>query len=284
MTHTQPHQWMVEQLGLGRSLCLILDSENEREVCQVLLKTSSLEHYQSVYRETTVADLADAGPFMFLIDNLRNKSINDLFNAPQRNWGWLASIGKGDLSVLVRHWRDRLMVGIRPLQAIYRSHDNRVMSRAIEHLPQQAHPEYLGPAVSVCYWQGQRWAVANNPAPAQYPVPDDPLWLHVPAPELQWMDILQANAHRYLLAKHTLAYAQLAEHHDPHMWLGTQLALARVWGWLAPEHLEFLLIQSLKAPGYSLATQWPARTGESPMEHFERVVQMVKFWQEEGPL
>lgn len=284
MTHTQPHQWMVEQLGLGRSLCLILDSQDEREVRQALLKTSPFDHYQSVYNETTVAGLADAGPFMFLVDNPRNESINDLLKVPERNWGWLASMGKGELPVLVRHWRDRLMIGVRPHQAIYRFHDNRVLNRAIEYLPEQAYPEYLGPAISVCYWQGQSWAVVNNPAPDQYPVPDNPLWLHVPVPESRLMDILQANAHRYLLAEHTQAYAQLAEHHDPQRWLGTQLALAHAWGWMAPEQLEFLLIQSLKAPGYSLATHWPAVTAESPTEHFERVCQAMKFWQEEGPL
>ena len=60
-------QWMAEQLTLGHSLCLILDSEGERAARQALLKNHGPEQYCRVYSETPLADLADAGPVIFLI-------------------------------------------------------------------------------------------------------------------------------------------------------------------------------------------------------------------------
>jgi len=63
------------------------------------------------------------------------------------------------------------------------------------------------------------------------------------------------------------------------VWLRERLALADAWGWLEPQQLEFLLIQSLQAPGFTLSPQWEARGDESPVEHFERVRQLVGFWQ-----
>jgi hypothetical protein len=32
-------------------------------------------------------------------------------------------------------------------------------------------PAYLGPTISLCYWQTDAWRVADNPAPGSYPVP-----------------------------------------------------------------------------------------------------------------
>ncbi|WP_324727938.1 DUF4123 domain-containing protein [Pseudomonas chlororaphis] len=281
---TLPRQWMAEQLRLGHALCLILDSEGELDSRQALLNGRDSNQFCSVYRETPASDLADAGPFMFVIDDPDAQCISALLDAPERNWGWLASLQAGELPKLVAHWRARLIIGSRPHRALYRFHDNRVLSRALEHLPAEARPAYLGPAISLCYWQGEHWAVADNPAPGEYPIPSDPAWLQVPTPVSQAADIRETNAHRYLLDEHLETYMALADQQDPEAWLNTQLALAEAWGWTAPEQLKFLLAQCLTASGDTLAKRWQARPDETPTAHFERLHQEAQFWQGDAPL
>lgn len=284
MINGLPRQWMNEQRRSGHELCLVLDSQNERETRQLLLKSSGHDQYLSVYNGTTLANLADAGPFIFTLDPSGDRRLDDLLDHPERNWGWLASVEKGALRQLVSHWQERLIVGTRPYQALYRFHDNRVLSRALEHLPVEAYPAYLGPAISVCYWDAAAWKTTLNLAPGTYPVPDKPLWLRTPLPQPQASEIRRLNAHRYLLAEHVEAYANLAELHDPDVWLRERLAMADAWGWLEPQQLEFLLIQSLQAPGFALSPQWEVCGDESPVEHFERVRQLVGFWQGDAPI
>ncbi|WP_213941718.1 DUF4123 domain-containing protein [Pseudomonas sp. dw_612] len=284
MTDALPRHWMIEQQRLGHLLCIVLDSENERDTRQSLLKTCQFNQYMSVYGDTLIADLADAGPFVFAFDQVDDRRIDELRKHPQRNWGWFASLQKDDLPTLVKHWQARLLIGTRPQQALYRFHDNRVLSRALAQLPVEAYPAYLGPAISVCYWNGARWECTDNPAPGTYPVPDQPLWHQVPLPDEQADEIRLANARRYLLAEHVGAYAELAEQDDPEAWLRDRLAQAQAWGWFEPEQLAFLLIQTLQAPGYALSSHWQVRPGETPSDHFERVQQTMAFWRGDGPL
>ncbi|MVV52165.1 DUF4123 domain-containing protein [Pseudomonas sp. PB120] len=284
MIDSLPHQWMTEQRRLGHELCLVLDSENERDTRQLLLKTSHFDQYQSVYVRTLVTDLTDSGPFVFRLDQPNDPRIEDLLANPQRNWGWLASVRKGELPQLVKHWQERLIMGVRPHQALYRFHDNRVLARALKHLPADAYPAYLGPAINVCYWNAPHWNITISPAPGIYPVPDAPLWLRTPVPDSQATEIRLLNAHRYLLAEQVTAYAKLADAQDPDNWLRDRLALAEAWGWHEPEQVEFLLTQGLQAPAYTLAPYWQARANENPAEHFERVHREAQFWQGVEPL
>jgi len=284
MTDSLLRQWITGQRRNGHALCIVLDSQNERDIRQALLKTCQFDQYLSVYGKTPLADLADAGPFVFTLDPADDGHIDELLTRPERNWGWFASIQQGDLPTLVKHWQERLIVGVRPHQSLYRFHDNRVLGRALAHLPVEAYPAYLGPAISVCHWQGERWESTGNPAPGTYPVPDQPLWHQVPSTNEQAEQTRLTNAHRYLLAEHVRAYAQLAEQHDPDAWLRGRLAQAEAWSWLAPEQLELLLSQSLQAPAYTLAPHWQVRPDETPTEHFERVQQATAFWQGEAPL
>lgn len=274
-------RWLIEQHHADRLLCLVLDSQNERDMRQRWLKSSRYEQYASVYGETVVAELADTGPFLFTFDQPDDRRLDALVDRPDSHWGWLASLGQGELKTWVRHWQERLIVGARPHQALYRFHDNRVLARALEHLPPEALPAYLGPAISVCYWQGSRWQSTDNPAPGTYPLPDSPPWLHLPMPEEPAMEIRLANAHRFLLAEHVQAYAGLAGSQDPQIWLRERLTQAQAWGWLAPERLEFLLIQSLHTP--TLAPHWQPRPDETPDEHFDRVYLLSKSWSGEMP-
>lgn len=281
MTDPVVQSWLFEQHHADRLVCLVLDSQNERDMRQRWLKSSRYEQYASVYGETVVAELADTGPFLFTFDQPDDRRLDALLDRPDSHWGWLASLGQGELNAWVRHWQERLLVGTRPHQALYRFHDNRVLARALEHLPPEALPAYLGPAISVCYWQGSHWQSTDNPAPGTYPLPDSPPWLHLPMPDEQAMEIRLANAHRFLLAEHVQAYSGLAGSQDPHIWLRERLAQAQAWGWLAPERLEFLLIQSLHIP--TLAPHWQPRPDETPDEHFDRVYLLSKSWSGEMP-
>lgn len=282
MTHSRPYQWLLTHQSLGHTLCLVLDSENERQIRQTLLKNSRPHQYLSVYGQTVVADLCDAGPFVFTVDP-GDKNINELLMRPDSDWGWFASVPKGHMPMFVEHWRKRLIIGDRPHQALYRFQDNRVLAKALRNLPVEAYPGYLGPAISVCYWQGTCWECTENPAPGTVAVPDFPLWLQLPLAQQQAMKTRLINAHRFLLAEHLQAYAQLAEQQDPQIWLRATLDQAEAWNWLAPDPLEFLLTQSLQALTQKLASHWHARPGEPPDEHFERVRLAAQVWQGDAP-
>lgn len=284
MSLSLAHQWLSEQSGLGRTLCLILDSVNAQQARQSLLKTRQPDQYLNLYRETAVADLADIGPCIFVFDNPEEKPIRELLTNPERNWGWLASIRKGDLPLMNKHWQQRLIIGTRPNLALYRFHDNRVLARGLALLNPVQYPAYLGPAISVCYWENDRWAIKHNPDPGEHPQPKAPQWLDPPVGEDADLKILLLNTHRYLLAQHLEAYARLADDLDPQAWLNAQVYRAEAWGWTAPEQLAFLLIQSLNAPAYLLPSHWEPRTDESSTAHFGRLFEEATFWQGNTPI
>lgn len=284
MTTTCPRQWMTDQLRLGHTLCLILDSEGELVARQALLNTPDPEQYCCVYSQTPISELANAGPFIFLIDNPGDARLKPLLDEPERSWGWLASIGNGDLPALARHWRERLIIGTRPHRALYRFHDNRVLGRALAHIPEEARPEYLGPAISVCYWHGAQWNVTHNPAPGEYPLPADPAWLSVPLPTDRAMEILHSTVYRYLWAKHGEDLIRLSQRQDPGTWLTEQLSHAQQWGWTDPEWVHFLITSKLTETEPPLINNWAPHEGETPQAHYERLFNEMKFWSGEGSL
>lgn len=266
-----PVQWMAQQSQRGRHLYLILDSKAAPQTHQALLHQLTPEHYRSVYRETAVAALAVGGPFIFSIDSLNLSSLNEWFEGQSRDWGWLASIDHHSIEILVKHWRERLFVGKRPQQALYRFHDNRVLARALAHLPESAYPDYLGPVISACYWQGEHWTSVENPAPGEYPVPDSPPWLDIPAPVSQERAILLANVGQYLLAEYSEDLARLPADLSPRAWLMEQLDLAQQWGWQTPEQLHFLVVERLREMHTPGIKNWDPRPEESAQAHFERL-------------
>lgn len=280
MTNTCARQWINEQQALGHALYLIVDAESQPQARQHLRHNQVLTPYYRVYRDTPVAALAQAGPAIVLIEQPVDEHIDALLKEPERNWGWLASVAAdAGFDALLRHWRARLIVGARPYQALYRFHDNRVLARALKHLEAGGIPGYLGPIISACYWHAQQWQACSNPSPGNHPVPQRPQWCEVPAEGEQSAHILALNARRYLLAEHLEAYAGIAEHQDPDLWLSNQLARAASWGWHAPEQVEFLLIQALQGTDGTGAARWQVRLGETPAGHFQRVYEETRFWQ-----
>jgi hypothetical protein len=264
-----PGHWMAQQQQAGRRLCLVFDGESEAR--QSLLATRSVSQYCSLYGETAVAELAAGGPMILLLEHIGEPALVGLLQKPETNWGWLGSLPGEDLSAVIRHWRQRLLVGPAGSRALYRFHDNRTLARALAHLPTRQWPTFLGPLIGVCYWQGERWCRGDNPEPGEYPPPDPAPWLDVPNPQAG--AILQANILRFLLAEHSEALTRLVEYHDPRVWLAQVLEQARAWQWREPEQLEFLVVQRLaEMTGEDVVIQWRPMEGESAGDHFQRVV------------
>lgn len=277
-------QWLHEHARQGRCLYLVLDSDGQLEQRAALIAELGYERCRAIYRNTPAQALANAGPYLFQLDRADSAPLVELLNAPEANWGWLASGANTDLDGLTEHWRSRSVSGEYPDQALYRFHDNRVLGRALAHMPPADHPGYLGPAASVCYWQTEHWTVTQNPDPGSYPLPPEPAWLHIPTPQATYAAVQFDNARRYLMREHTEQLVELAAHQDIDTWLRSRLDLAHVWHWQAPEALYFLLTQSLRVEGYTLPKSWPPKPDETPEQHFARLYQEALYWQGSGPL
>ena len=275
MMQCEPGRWMAQQQQAGHRLCLILDGNHDAR--QPLLAVRTLSQYCALYGETAVAELATAGPIILLLEQVGELALVDLLQHPQANWGWIGSLSDEDLTPVVRHWRERLLVGPAGAQALYRFHDNRTLARALEYLPNEHWPGFLGPLINVCYWHAGRWHPRENPAPGEYAVPAPAPWLHTPNP--QAAAILHANILRYLLAEHGESLAALVAFQDPKTWLKQLLEQAQAWQWQTPEQLEFLVVHRLEEATGSSVIQWPPLQGEASEDHFERV---VKQWQRLG--
>jgi hypothetical protein len=264
-----PGQWMARQQQAGRRLCLILEGCDE--VRPLMLAVRTLAQYRGLYAETALAELETNGPVLLLLDQLSEPALLDLLQRPETNWGWLGSLPSEDLASVAQHWRDRLLVGAHGDQALYRFHDNRTLARALDHLPAEHWPVFLGPLISVCYWHDDRWQCGDNPAPGEYPVPAPAPWLSTPNPNASV--ILHANILRYLLAEHSEGLAALVEFQEPKIWLTQVLEQARDWQWSQPVQLEFLVVRRLEEATRSSVIRWQPKVGETPWDHFERVVE-----------
>ncbi|UII73410.1 DUF4123 domain-containing protein [Pseudomonas sp. HN11] len=268
-----PEQWMAQQQHAGRRLCLILEGQND--ACQPLLAIRDLAEYRSLYAETALAELAAQGPVILLLEQLSEPALLGLLQLPEANWGWLGSLPSEDLAAVTRHWRERLLVGPQGAQSMYRFHDNRTLARALAYLCPDHWPVYLGPLISVCYWHEDRWHTGDNPAPGEYPLPDPAPWLSTPNPNGE--AILHANILRYLLAEHSEDLIALVEFQDPRIWLDHVLKKARGWQWQAPDQLEFLVVRQLEEVTRSSVIRWQPVIGETPREHFDRVVEQWRL-------
>lgn len=267
MSPLSPWQWLAQQRAAGHDIAVLLEAGSEAG--QRLMASVPDERWQLLYQQTDAAYLADHGPACCLIGEAELPLLQPLLQAPGENWGWLASLAPGEMPVWVAHWRARLLLGQPPQQALYRFHDNRVLARGLA-LAQATLPAYLGQAISVCYWQGETWASADNPLPGAHPVPTHPVWLQAPPPAVDG-PIAVANAHRYLYSQHLEAYLKLAEQQPPLPWLQRQLQRGQRWGWHTQKQIEFLLVNSLRSPGFELPEGCEPWLGELPAAHMERL-------------
>lgn len=281
---TTPEKWLDTQASLARNLYLVLDSVGHLDERNALINSLGPNRYRNFYVATAAQSLVNVAPYLFHLASAEHPALQALLATPQRHWGWLASAGDIPIDVLTRHWRNRLVTGERPNQAIYRMHDNRVLGRALAHLQPEQLPEYLGPMASVCYWQTDGWKVTDNLDPAEHPLPVTPAWLATPTPETTYAQILFDNCRRFLMREHTDTLVKVAKQRDLDSWLREVLALAHTWGLRAPEHIHFLLIQSLQAQNFTLPPAWKPQPNEVPQAHFERMRTEVLYWQGKLPL
>ncbi|WP_339439452.1 MULTISPECIES: DUF4123 domain-containing protein [unclassified Pseudomonas] len=268
-----PGHWMAQQQRAGRQLCLILEGQSNAR--QPLLAARSLSEYRSLYGETALAELAVEGPVILLLKQISEPVLLNLLQQPETNWGWLGSLPSEDLTGVAQHWRDRLLVGQEGEQSMYRFHDNRTLARALAYLCLEHWPVFLGPLISVCYWHEDRWRTGDNPAPGEYPLPDPIPWLTTPNPNAE--AILHANILRYLLTEHSENLVSLVEFQDPRIWLTQVLEQARAWQWREPEQLEFLVVRRLEEATRNSFIRWQPKEGETPQDHFQRVVEQWKL-------
>jgi hypothetical protein len=277
-------QWLDTQAQPGRLLYLVLDADGQLDERNALANELGPDRYRNLYIGTPAESLTNIGPYLFQLASLDHPVVQALLKRPERHWGWLASAAETDLDAITTHWQERLVTAERQNQALYRLHDNRVLGRALAYLRSEQYPEYLGPMISVCYWQAQQWTVTDNPNPGMHPLPSDPAWLKTPAPEAIFASVQFDNSRRYLMSEHTDALADLAEQQEVDTWLRAQLDLAGTWGWHTPGQVHFLLTQSLQASGYLLPRSWLPRPNENTSTRFDRVYQEVRYWQGEGPV
>jgi len=275
-------QWLQEQTRQGHRLYLVLDADGQLEERNALVSELGVDRYRNLYTGTPADSLANIGPYLFQLESVEHPAVKALLKMPERHWGWLASTASTDLDAITTHWRDRLVTGERPNQTLYRFHDNRVVGRALAFLQPEQRPGYLGPFTSLCYWQAEQWMVTDNPNPGMHPLPPDAPWLSTPTPEATFAHLQFENTRRYLLREHKDTLAALAAQQDVDTWLRNQLDLARSWGWQEPEHIHFMLTQSLQTPGYVLPTACLPRPDETPSTHVDRLYQEKLFWQGEG--
>lgn len=263
MSGHDPWQWVAAQHAQGREVVLLLDGEalSRRELMAAL----GSDRWRALYSQTPAAQLANAGPAAFLVGHVELRLAEADLSAPQQHWGWLASLAPGDWEAWVSHWRARLMVG----PGLYRFHDSRVLARALAALAPAELPAYLGPTVSLCYWHVDAWRVVDNPMPGTYPVPAEPAWLRMPAPAAE--ATLRANVDRFLVRHDYERYLRLAGEEDHEAWLAQRLEQARAWGWVASAQMEFLLLSSLRSPGFRVAEDWAPWPEETPEAHFQRM-------------
>lgn len=275
-------QWLQAQAEQGRNIYLVLDSEGQLAERNALIAGLGHHHYRNLYVGTPANSLVETAPYLMRLESAGHPAFQALLDAPERNWGWLASAENDDLDVLAAHWQQRLVVGERPNQSLYRFHDNRVLGRALDFLQPGQHPAYLGPLTSVCYWHAGQWKITHNPDPGIRPPPPSPAWADTPIPDATFAGQQFENTRRYLVREHSERLLKLAEQQDLDTWLRGQLDLARTWQWQEPEQIHFLLTQSLQAPGYVLPKAWLPKPGEMPSMHFDRLYQERRYWQEVG--
>ncbi|MBV7515883.1 DUF4123 domain-containing protein [Pseudomonas sp. PDM25] len=277
-------QWLQEQSRQGRRLYLVLDSDGQLDERNALVSELGVEQYRNLYLGTPADSLANVAPHLFQLASVEHPALQTLLNTPERHWGWLASTASNDLDALTTHWQERLVIGERPNQALYRFHDNRVLGRALAHLQPEQQPDFLGPMSSVCYWQAEQWIVIDNPDPGQHPLPLAPAWLNTPTPAATFAGVQFDNTRRYLMREHSGALVGLARQQNVDTWLRGQLDWARTWGWQEPEQIHFLLTQSLQAQDYVPPQSWWPRPHETPSTHFDRLYQETLYWQGDAPV
>jgi len=268
------YQWLDDQRAQQRQLLLVIDALAEPNPVQELFAGDLMHDYVNLYHGTEFADLADIGPWLVALNEFEITRIQPLLDAPERNWGWLASADRVELPVLAQHWRERMHADEQGQRSLYRFQDNRVIARHLAELATPQQPLLLGPLASALCWDGERWRCFDNPRPGQYAAPFEAAWLALPEPDSVVREVHRHNLTLWLWQNHAAATARLAETRVLSDWLGEQLDKAGVWGWRSLEHLQFLLRYQLD-PELADHPAWSPEERETREAHFARLSQVL---------
>lgn len=270
----QVQQWLHEQQAQQRHLLLVIDSLAEPNPIQELFAGDLMQNYVNLYQGTEFADMADIGPWLVVVSVSAISQIQSLLDAPERDWGWLASGESIDLSGLTQHWRERMQIDEGGQRSLYRFQDNRVIVRHLADLAPAQRPLLLGPLHSALCWDGEHWQCFDNPQPGRYPAPFEAAWLTLPEPESVRREVQHHNLTLWLWQNQSDATARLVETRLLGDWLDEQLDKAERWEWRSAERIQLLLRYQLD-PELADHPEWVPQEHESPDAHFSRVSQML---------
>lgn len=269
-THSaRASEWLAEQATEQRDVLLILDPLAEPDPIQQLFGAGMADEYANLYLDTELADLSSVSPWLARLRDDHCGLLSELLDNPERNWGWLASVSRFDLNTLVQHWRDRMLIEDEAQRALYRFQDNRVITHHLTQLTQDQRPLLMGPLVSALCWSGDTWTAFNNPDPASYPQPFSTPWLEINEPLAVANQVRHHNLRQWLWQDYPAETAELAEKISLDTWLEEQLTQAERWQWQSPEHIRFLLRNTL-IPKLASHPAWSVQVGETPEQHFQR--------------
>jgi len=262
--------WLSEQQAQGRQLLLVIDSLAEPAPLPRLFSADLVHSYANLYQGTEVAEMAEVGPWLVMLNEQNLMQLGSLTDAPEQNWGWLASVDHADMAALTQHWQARIFADEQGQRSLYRFQDNRIVARHLRKLNASQRPLLLGPLTSVFCWDGQDWQWFDNDRPGDYREPFDKPWLAIQEPEQVQRAVAHHNLEMWLWQNHTQATTRLAETRGVSGWLDHQLDKAKEWHWHSEPQLHFLLRYQLD-PKLADHPAWLPAERETPEAHYSRV-------------
>ncbi len=263
-------QWLSEQQAQRRQLLLVVDTSAEPAPLPSLFSTDLVHSYANLYQGTEVDEMADIGPWLIVLNELNLTQLRSLTDAPEHNWGWLASVEHTDLAALTQHWQARIFADEQGQRSLYRFQDNRIVARHLAELDVAQRPLLLGPLTSALCWDGHDWQWFDNEQPGEYPGPFEKPWLSIPEPEHVRRAVTHHNLELWLWENHSHATTKLAETRVLSEWLHRQLDKAKGWHWHSEPQLHFLLRYQLE-PALAEHPAWLPADQETPEAHYSRV-------------
>ena len=262
--------WLSEQQAQNRRLLLVIDSLAEPDPLPGLFSADLVHSYANLYQGTEVAEMASVGPWLIMLNELNLTQLASLTDAPEQNWGWLASVEHADMAALTQHWQSRIFADEQGQRSLYRFQDNRIVARHLAELDASQRPLLLGPLTSALCWDDHDWQWFDNEQPGEHPEPFEKPWLSIPEPEHVRHAVAHHNLELWLWENHTHATTKLAETRVLSEWLDRQLDKVKEWHWHSEPQLHFLLRYQLD-PALADHPAWLPAEKETPEAHYSRV-------------
>jgi len=264
----QPAVWLTEQQKQQRQLLLIIDTVAAPNAVAMLFKHGPIRDYIRLFKDTEFESLLEHSPWLVRLDDSSVPALKHLLEAPERNWGWVASATHLDLNEVAQHWRDRMLISEAEQRWFYRFQDNVVIARHLSALSEAQIPLLLGPLNAALCWDGEHWQSVENNHPAVCPPPFATPWLEVPETPVASRTIQIRAIENWLWKNHPDATFHLPMFVKD--WVKQQLDLAAEWEWHEAEQILFLVEHQLD-PESAQHAAWAKQQGETAEAHFARV-------------